>query len=249
MELGIKGKAAIVTGSGTGIGKAVAVALGQEGARIVVNDTNETTGEEARRQLAGMGVEAIFVKGDVSDEEHVKEIFEKAHGTYGSVDILINNAGISPKLPFYEISQGMFDHVINVNLRSNFLCSKEAFAYMKDQNWGRIVNVSSLAGVMGGINSAAHYAASKAGIIGLTKTLAKQMGQYAITVNCVAPGRIKTAMTDMLTEKQKEEVLSKIPLRRFGTVEEVAEVIAFLASERGSYITGTCIEIFGGYTG
>ena len=120
---------------------------------------------------------------------------------------------------------------------------------MKDNGWGRIVSLSSLAGLHGGINSAAHYSASKAGIIGLTKTLAKQLGAYNITVNCVAPGRIDTAMTRMLSQEQLEEVLQRIPLKRLGTVKEVAEVIVFLASEGGAYITGTCVEILGGYIG
>jgi len=249
MDLGVKGKVAIVTGSGLGIGKATAIALAREGVHVVVNDLNVKTGEETKNQLIEIGVKSIFIQGDVSKEEHVAEIFSKTYDTFGSIDILINNAGISPKLPFYEISADMFDTVMDINLKGNFMCSKEAFKYMKNNNWGRIVSLSSLAGVMGGINSAAHYSASKAAIIGLTKTLAKQVGQYGITVNCVAPGRIKTAMTDMLSEKQKEEALVKIPLRRFGTVEEVASVITFLASEGGSYITGACVEIFGGYTG
>lgn len=249
MDLGVKGKVAIVTGSGMGIGKATAMALAREGIHVVVNDLNEKTGEETRNQLTEIGVKSIFIQGDVSKEEHVAKIFSKTYDTFGRIDILINNAGISPKLPFYEISADMFDTVIDINLKSNFMCSKEAFKYMRNNNWGRIVSLSSLAGVMGGINSAAHYSASKAAIIGLTKTLAKQVGQYGITVNCVAPGRIKTAMTDMLSEKQKEEALVKIPLRRFGTVDEVAKVITFLASEGGSYITGACVEIFGGYTG
>lgn len=249
MDLGIEGRVAVVTGSGMGIGKATAIALASEGVHVVVNDINEEAGEETKQQLIEMGVGSIFVQGDVSKEEDVKNIFSTAIDEFGSVDILINNAGISPKLPFYEITAEMFETVINTNLKSNFMCSKEAFKYMKSNNWGRIVSLSSLAGVMGGINSAAHYSASKAAIIGLTKTLAKQVGQYGITVNCVAPGRIKTAMTDMLSDEQKKEVLARIPLKRFGTVEEVAKVITFLASEGGAYITGTCVEIFGGYTG
>lgn len=249
MDLGIKGKVAIVTGSGIGIGKATALALAKEGASIVVNDLNERDGNETKNIILESGGSAIFVKGDVSKAGNVKELFGVASDTFKSIDILINNAGISPKLPFYEITEEMFDLVINTNLKSNFLCSKEAFNYMKSNNWGRIVSLSSLAGVMGGINSAAHYSASKAGIIGLTKTLAKQMGQYGITVNCVAPGRIDTAMTRMLSDEQLEEAYQKIPLGRLGTVEEVANVITFLASEGGAYVTGTCVDIFGGYTG
>lgn len=249
MDLGIREKVAIVTGAGIGIGKATAIALAKEGANVVVNDINQKAGEETTEQIQGLGGKAIFVNGDVSKEDNVKELFRMTFESFGSIDILINNAGISPKLPFYEITPEDFDVVINTNLKSNFMCSLEAYKYMKDNEWGRIVNLSSLAGLHGGINSAAHYSASKAGIIGLTKTLAKQLGQHNINVNCVAPGRIDTAMTRMLNKDQLDTILNKIPLKRLGTVEEVANVIVFLASEGGSYITGTCVEILGGYVG
>jgi len=249
MDLGINRKVAIVTGAGIGIGKATAIALAKEGANVVVNDINEKAGEETMKAIREFGGRAIFVKGDVSKEDNVKELFHISFEEFDSIDILVNNAGISPKLPFYEITPEDFDMVINTNLKSNFMCSLEAYRYMKDNGWGRIVNLSSLAGLHGGINSSAHYSASKAGIIGLTKTLAKQLGQNNITVNSVAPGRIDTAMTRMLSKEQLELAISKIPLKRLGTVEEVANVIVFLASEGGSYITGTCVEILGGYVG
>lgn len=249
MNLGIAGKIAVVTGAGKGIGKATAVQLAEEGAVVVINDLDEVSGKETVSTIIEMGGAGFFSKGDVSEEQYVVDLFNQVYMEYHSVDILINNAGISPKLPFEEISGEMFEKVLEINLKSNFMCSREAYSYMKRNNWGRIVNLSSLAGVMGGINSAAHYSASKAGIIGLTKTLAKQMGAYGITVNSVSPGRIKTAMTDMLSVEKQNEALGKIPLKRFGTTEEVAKVIVFLASEGGSYITGTNVEIFGGYTG
>ncbi len=249
MNLDICNKVAVVTGAGAGIGKAVALRLAQEGVHIAVNDVNEETGAQTVHEAEQYHVNGIFVKGDVSQEEDMKRLFEAAYRRFGRIDILINNAGISPKLPFYEITAEEFERVLNINLKSNFMCSVQAYKYMKDNGWGRIVSLSSLAGVHGGINSAAHYSASKAGIIGLTKTLAKQLGQYNITVNCVAPGRIDTAMTRMLTPEKLAEALERIPLKRLGTVEEVADVITFLASERGSYITGTCVEILGGYTG
>lgn len=249
MDFGLSEKIAIVTGAGLGIGRATAIQLALEGSNIVVNDLDESNGLETTEMIRDLGVKSHFIKGDVSDESFVISLFQEAYECFGAIDILINNAGISPKLQFTEITGEMFDKVLSINLKSNFMCSREAYKYMKKSGWGRIVSLSSLAGVMGGINSAAHYSASKAGIIGLTKTLAKQMGPYGITVNCVAPGRIQTAMTEMLTEEKKSEALSKIPLKRFGTVNEVAQVIVFLASECGSYITGTNIEIFGGYTG
>ncbi|MCQ4636820.1 SDR family oxidoreductase [Anaerovorax odorimutans] len=249
MDLGINGKIAIVTGAGKGIGRACALALAAEGANVSLNDLDEEAGNAVAKDVKAMGVDAIFVKGDVSKECDVKELFAKTYEKYGHIDILINNAGISPKLPFYEITAEQFGQVLDVDLKSNFMCSKEAFAYMKDNGWGRIVSLSSLAGVYGGINSAAHYSAAKAGVIGLTKTLAKQVGKYNITVNCVAPGRIDTEMTRMLSQEKRDEALSRIPLKRFGSVEEVANTVVFLASEGGSYITGACVEILGGYTG
>lgn len=249
MEFNIRDKVAIVTGAGRGIGRACALELAREGVHIGINDIDEEVGNAVTAEIKSLGVDAIFVKGDVSVEKDVKSIFQIVYEKFGQIDILINNAGISPKPPFYEITEEMFMHVLEVNLKSGFLCTKEAFDYMKDNNWGRIVSLSSMAGVYGGANSSVHYAASKAGIIGMTKTFAKQLGKYNITVNCVAPGRINTAMTDMLSEDKKREALSRIPLGRFGSAEEVADVVVFLASERGSYITGTCVEILGGYVG
>ena len=248
MDLKIKGKIAIVTGSGKGIGRACALQLAREGANVVISDIDDEAGAKTCEDIEALGVGALYVHCNVSDEADVKKLFKAAYSKFGRIDILINNAGISPKLPFYEITEEQFRNVLDINLKSNFMCSKEAFEYMKDNGWGRIVSLSSLAGLHGGINSAAHYSASKAGIIGLTKTLAKQVGKYNITVNCVAPGRIDTAMTRMLSEEKLKEVIDRIPVKRLGTVEEVANVIVFLASEGGSYITGTCVEILGGYT-
>lgn len=249
MDLKIKGKIAIVTGSGKGIGRACALQLAREGVNVVISDIDDEAGAKTCEDIEALGVGALYVHCNVSDEADVKKLFKAAYSKFGRIDILINNAGISPKLPFYEITEEQFRNVLDINLKSNFMCSKEAFEYMKDNGWGRIVSLSSLAGLHGGINSAAHYSASKAGIIGLTKTLAKQVGKYNITVNCVAPGRIDTAMTRMLSEEKLKEVIYRIPVKRLGTVEEVANVIVFLASEGGSYITGTCVEILGGYTG
>jgi len=249
VDLGIKNKVAVVTGVGRGIGKATALTLAAEGVNISLNDIDEAAGLATAKEIESLGVDTLFIKGDVSKEEDVKQLFKATNDKFGQIDILINNAGISPKLPFYEITPEAFDGVIDVNLRSNFMCSKEAFEYMKNNGWGRIVSLSSLAGLHGAINSAAHYSASKAAIIGLTKTLSKQMGPYDITVNCVAPGRIDTAMTRMLTQEQLDQAIQKTSLRRLGTVEEVARVITFLASDGGSYITGACVEILGGYTG
>lgn len=249
MNLKIDGKVAVITGAGKGIGRACALAFAAEGTNLGLNDLDEESGLKVVEEAKALGVDAIFVKGNVSDEEDMKQLFKDVYDHYGHIDILINNAGISPKLPWTDVTVEQFKQVIDINLLSDFICSKEAFKYMKDNGWGRIVNLSSLAGLEGGINSGIHYASSKAAIIGITKTLARHMGPYNINVNCVAPGRIDTAMTRMLSKEKLDEVLSRIPLKRLGTVEEVANVILFLASEGGSYITGTCVEILGGYRG
>jgi len=249
LNLKIDGKVAVITGAGKGIGRACALAFAAEGTNLGLNDLDEESGLKVVEEAKALGVDAIFIKGNVSDEEDMKQLFKEVYDHYGHIDILINNAGISPKLPWTDVTVEQFKQVIDINLLSDFICSKEAFKYMKDNGWGRIVNLSSLAGLEGGINSGIHYASSKAAIIGITKTLARHMGPYNINVNCVAPGRIDTAMTRMLSKEKLDEVLSRIPLKRLGTVEEVANVILFLASEGGSYITGTCVEILGGYRG
>ena len=249
MNLKIDGKVAVITGAGKGIGRACALAFAAEGTNLGLNDLDEESGLKVVEEAKALGVDAIFIKGNVSDEEDMKQLFKEVYDHYGHIDILINNAGISPKLPWTDVTVEQFKQVIDINLLSDFICSKEAFKYMKDNGWGRIVNLSSLAGLEGGINSGIHYASSKAAIIGITKTLARHMGPYNINVNCVAPGRIDTAMTRMLSKEKLDEVLSRIPLKRLGTVEVVANVILFLASEGGSYITGTCVEILGGYRG
>lgn len=249
MNLKIDGKVAVITGAGKGIGRACALAFAAEGTNLGLNDLDEESGLKVVEEAKALGVDAVFIKGNVSDEEDMKQLFKEVYDHYGHIDILINNAGISPKLPWTDVTVEQFKQVIDINLLSDFICSKEAFKYMKDNGWGRIVNLSSLAGLEGGINSGIHYASSKAAIIGITKTLARHMGPYNINVNCVAPGRIDTAMTRMLSKEKLDEVLSRIPLKRLGTVEEVANVILFLASEGGSYITGTCVEILGGYRG
>jgi 3-oxoacyl-[acyl-carrier protein] reductase len=250
MKMNLDGRVGIVTGAGRGIGKEVALGLASEGVDLILNDVDESLGNETAKEIIEKtGRKVRLVLGDVSMEETANTLVKTAMQEFGKLDILINNAGISPKLPFWEITPEAFDKVISTNLRSIFICSKAAFEPMKKNGWGRIVNLSSLAGRHGAINSAAHYSASKAGIIGLTKTLARQMGKHNITVNCVAPGRIDTAMTRMLSPEKLKEVIERIPLRRLGTTEEVASVIVFLASDAAAYITGECVDITGGYTG
>ena len=247
MDLGIRGKIALVTGAGQGIGRATALALAAEGASVCVCDVNEEECRQTAKDIEALGVSALSVKADISKEEDVKNLFAVTAQKLGTVDILINNAGISPKVPFDQIPAEQFVKVMSVNLLGTFLCCQQAFEQMKDKGWGRIVSLSSMAGIFGANKAGVHYSATKGGIISLTKTLAKNMGPYQITVNCVAPGRINTAMTQVLPPDVVEGIRLQIPLRRIGEPEEVASVITFLASEPAGYVTGACVEILGGF--
>lgn len=251
MELNLKNKVAVITGGGKGIGKSTAIQFASEGIQLILNDVEEETGEKTIDEIRKLypSVAIKLVVGDISKQETAERIISETINAYGGLDILVNNAGISPKLPFTEITPELFDQVININLKSTFLCSKAAFEPLKKSENGRIINLSSFAGRYGAVNSGLHYSASKAGIIGITMTLAKQMGPHNITVNCVAPGRIDTDMTRMLSKEKLDQVLERIPMHRLGTVEEVSNVITFLASDAASYITGSCIDITGGYMG
>lgn len=247
MNLGIKNKVAVVTGAGQGIGLETALALAAEGAHICVNDINPRQGEQAVALIRKLGVPAVFQQGDISDEAQIKSLFSAAKEQLGPVEILINNAAYSPKVPFDEVSAEQFEQVMKVNLLGSFLCAQQAFFQMKEVGWGRIVNLSSMAGRFGANKAGVHYSATKAGIIGLTLTLAKKMGPYNITVNCVAPGRINTALTQVLPKDVIDQIVSQIPLGRLGEPSEVADVITYLSSEKASYVTGACVDILGGY--
>ena len=248
MDLGLKGKVAIVTGAGRGIGRAVALTMAEEGVRLVVNKVTEEGAQELLDEIEQKGGQkAVLIIGDVSEEAVANKIVDTAVREYGKLDILINNAGISPKLPFWEITLEQFDHVMAVNTRSIFLMSKAAFEPMKKNGRGSIVNLSSVAGLYGTVNSAVHYSASKGGILGMTRTLALQMAPYNINVNAVVPGRTDTAMTRMLSPEKIKETVSLIPLGRLGTTQDIANLVVFIASERASYITANWIEITGGW--
>lgn len=247
MDLGIKGKVALVTGAGQGIGKATAMALAAEGVHVCVNDINEEKGQETVKELKALNVRSIFAGGDISIESNVKNIYQQMANTIGSVDILINNAAISSKAKFDKVLFADFERVMQVNLLGSFICSQQAFFYMKEKKWGRIVNLSSMAGKFGGNNASVHYSSTKGGIIAMTLTLAKKMGAYNITVNCVAPGRIDTELTRVLPPDVIADIVNQIPLKRLGHIEEVASMITFLASEQASYVSGSCVDILGAY--
>lgn len=247
MELGIKGKRAVVTGAGQGIGRETALVLAQEGAVVCVSDINDSRGKETVEEICERGGTGIYIHADVGVPEEIKHLFRTAAERLGSVDILINNAAISPKVPFEDIPLEQLEQVLRVNLMGAFLCAQEAAAQMKEKRWGRIISLASMAGRFGANKSGAHYAATKAGIVGMTLSLAKTLGPYNITVNCVSPGRINTELTRVLPQKVQNEICSQIPLGRIGEPSEVASVIAFLASEQASYVSGPCVDVLGGY--
>ncbi|MEW6002345.1 MAG: 3-oxoacyl-[acyl-carrier-protein] reductase [Nitrospirota bacterium] len=243
MEL--NGQIAIITGGARGIGKAIAEGLAGKGANLVIVDINTDIADETATVLKSLGTKVIGVKLDVSKSEEVVKVFEEIRKEFGRIDILINNAGITRDGLMIRMKEEDWDSVIDVNLKGAFLCSKEAIKDMSRQRYGRIVNISSVAAFMGNPGQA-NYSASKAGIVGLTKTMVKEYAGRGITVNAVAPGFIKTVMTDVLPDNIKEEIKKQIPLGRFGSVEDVANAVIFLSSPESGYITGQVIHVNGG---
>lgn len=243
MEL--KGQVALVTGSARGIGKAIALGFAQRGADVVISDVNLEDARATSEELARLGVKTLAVRLDVSRSEEVARTFGEIMGAFGRLDILVNNAGITKDNLLLRMKEEEWDAVININLKGVFLCAKEAVKIMAKQRSGRIVNIASVVAFMGNPGQA-NYSASKAGIVGLTKTIAKEYAGRGITSNAVAPGFITTAMTDALPEQVKEEMKKAIPLARFGTVDDVTNAVLFFASPSSGYITGQVIHVNGG---
>src|SRR3712207_308615 len=243
---GLTGKTAIVTGASRGIGKAIALKLAKLGANIVLNYRNsESDVLEVINEIEKIGSRAIAIKADVSDFNQCKDMIKKAVDEFTNIDILINNAGITADGLIMRMKEEDFDRVMQVNLKGAFNCVRHVSPIMVKQRSGKIINISSVVGVSGNAGQA-NYAASKAGVIGLTKSLAKELGGRGINVNAVAPGFIETDMTGKLNDKVKESILNSIPLKKFGSTENVAEVVAFLSSESSQYITGQVINVDGG---
>ena len=239
-------RAAVVTGGSRGIGRAVCVALAKQGCNVVVNYCHgEAAAAETAALCKELGVEAVTVQADVSTAEGCKKLFEEAVNAFGRVDILVNNAGVTRDNLILRLSEEDFDTVLNANLKGAFLCCKEAARRMVRQRYGRIVNLSSVVGLRGNAGQT-NYSASKAGLIGLTKSLAKELASRNVTVNAVAPGFIDTDMTAVLPDKAKEAILSSIPMARLGAAEDVASAVAFLASDEAGYITGQVLAVDGG---
>lgn len=242
----LENKIALVTGASRGIGRAAALRLATEGAKVAINFAgNLAKAEEVKATIESNGGEAILVQGNVADFVTVNEIVKKVTDTWGRVDILVNNAGITRDNLLLKMSESDFDEVIATNLKGVFNCTKAVTKLMMKQRGGRIINMSSVVALMGNI-SQANYAAAKAGIIGFTKSAAKEFASRGVTVNAVAPGFIGTDMTNVLSEKIKEEMVKQIPAGRIGNPEDVANAVAFFASDEAAYITGQVICVDGG---
>lgn len=241
----LSGKNAIVTGSARGIGKAIAVKLAEEGANVVIVDVMEDIAAGTSKEISAMGVKSFALKTDVTNFKEVEALIEKTKSAWGSVDILVNNAGITRDNLILRMSPEDFDLVLNINLKGVFNGIKAVFPVMMKQRSGKIVNIASVIGLMGNAGQA-NYSASKAGVIAVTKTAARELAGRNVNVNAVAPGFIQTAMTDKLPENEKQKLLSQVPLGRMGQPEDVAKAVLFLASPDSDYITGQVIVIDGG---
>jgi 3-oxoacyl-[acyl-carrier protein] reductase len=244
-ELELTGKVALVTGAAQGIGKAVSLLLARSGADIVVSDINLEKAEETVREIETIGRKAMAIRVDVVSFSDVERMAEAILERFGRIDILVNNAGIARDKLILRMTEEDWDAVLDVNLKGTFNCTKAIVRHMSKQRSGRIVNIASVVGEMGNAGQA-NYSASKAGVIGLTKTVAREFAQRGINVNAIAPGYIETPMTDALSEKAKEELRRLIPMDRLGRPEDVAAAVLFLVSEASSYITGQVLNVNGG---
>lgn len=238
-------KIALVTGAAQGIGKAIALSLARAGADVVISDVNLEGAETVAGEVEALGRRALALRADVSQNKEVSEMIDKILDKFGRIDILINNAGITADSLLLRMKEEAWDKVIAINLKGTFLCLKAVAKIMMKQRCGKIVNVASIIGLMGNAGQA-NYAASKAGVIGLTKSAAKELAPRGINVNAIAPGFIETAMTKKLSEEVREAMQKHIPLGKFATPQDVAGVVLFLVSESSSYITGQVINIDGG---
>jgi 3-oxoacyl-[acyl-carrier protein] reductase len=240
-------RVAIVTGSARGIGRAIALKLAEVGATVVVNDIDAAAEplESVAAEIRAMNRQSLAVTADVSSTDDVTRLVETTTDAYGRVDILVNNAGVARDQLVMRMSDEEWDTVMNIDLKSVFICTRAVLRHMLKQRWGRIVSIASIVGITGNAGQA-NYASAKAGVIAFTRSLAKEVGSRGITANAIAPGFIETKMTEQLDEKQRQEFLQRVPLGRSGSPRDVAETVAFLASEEAGYITGQVLNVDGG---
>ncbi len=237
---------AIVTGGARGIGKAIALTLIREGAKVALIDVEKKRIEALKEEIEKMGGQAIAISCDITKNSEVKATVDRVQRTFGRIDILVNNAGIIRRGTIETVTEKDWDQVMEVNLKGTFNCCKAVVGIMKQRGYGKIVNVSSIAGKMGDITSAPGYGSSKAGVDALTKTLARQLAQYGINVNAVSPHAIETEMSGQWSQEKRKEIIASIPLGRLGKPEDVAEAVLFLASDQASFITGEILDVNGG---
>lgn len=241
----LKGKCALITGSGQGIGKEIAVTLAKAGANIGVSDINLEAAQATADEIAQLGVKTIALKANVASDEEVKDMIKGFVEAMGQIDILVNNAGITKDGLVMRMKEADWDAVLNVNLKSAFLCTKAVTRHMVKQGSGKIINIASISGVIG-LPGQANYSASKAGMIGMTKAVAKELGSKQICVNAIAPGFIRTAMTDKLSQEVIDGYESNIPMNRLGLPEDIANSVLFLSSDLSNYVTGQVLSVNGG---
>ena len=241
-----EGKVALVTGAGKGIGKEIALELARGGAKCVINYASSATGAESvAEEIRAMGSEAMTYKCDVSDADAVQKMITDVMEQYGRIDILVNNAGITKDGLMLKMTEADFMAVLDINLKGAFNCMKAVTKPMMKQRYGRIINITSIVGIIGNAGQV-NYAASKAGLIGMTKSAARELASRNITVNAVAPGFIETDMTDVLPDSVKEQRLAQIPMKKLGQTGDIANAVCFLADEKASYITGQVLQVNGG---